>query len=277
MYKFICPVCARPLEDKGSSLRCEKGHNYDKSADGYVHLLPSVKMHSKLPGDNKLMVNARKSFLRKDYYKPFSNKINETAEKYLSAGKIAKPVILDAGCGEGYYTGRLNKHLTAKGMTPEMLGIDISKLAVKAAAKADKSVSYAVASLFSIPVATASCDCIVNIFAPIVPDEFRRVVKKGGCFITAGPSEDHLLELKQLIYDDILLNEQKQIEIDGFEQVSREKCSFEMNLETNDDVLNLFSMTPYCYKTPKEGVERLAKTQTLKVRAAFDIAVYKAV
>ena len=144
-------------------------------------------MHAKLPGDSKEMVAARRAFLNAGYYQLFSDGINETAAKVLSG--VKSPMILDAGCGEGYYTARLKQALSEQRNDARIAGFDISKAAVKAAAKRDKEISFAVASIFDIPVADGCCDLVLNVFAPIVPAEFARVLKTGGVLLIAVPSD----------------------------------------------------------------------------------------
>ena len=63
MSLFRCPICAQPLEKQPGRYLCPSGHSYDCAAAGYVHLLPVRQKHSKLPGDDKEMVRARKDFL----------------------------------------------------------------------------------------------------------------------------------------------------------------------------------------------------------------------
>ena len=99
MTAFLCPVCGAALEEEKECLRCGSGHIFDKARSGYVNLLPPNGKHAKLPGDNKLMVNARRDFLEKGYYAPFAEAVAAAAAKHL-AGK-RRPVLLDAGCGEG--------------------------------------------------------------------------------------------------------------------------------------------------------------------------------
>mgnify|MGYP000376892592 CR=1 FL=1 len=101
MTPFLCPVCGGILKDSGSGLRCGKGHSFDRARSGYVNLIPPNGKHAKVPGDNKLMVGARRDFLEKGYYAPFAQAVSGTAARYL-AGR-AEPVLLDAGCGEGYF------------------------------------------------------------------------------------------------------------------------------------------------------------------------------
>ena len=67
---FRCPLCAAPLEDAPTVLRCPSGHAFDKAREGYTNLLPANQKHSKAPGDDKGMSAARRAFLDKGWYKP---------------------------------------------------------------------------------------------------------------------------------------------------------------------------------------------------------------
>ncbi len=80
---FICPICKKKLENTVHTYRCENGHSYDVSAQGYVHLLPPNKMHSKIPGDNRQMVACRREFLETGLYLPFSNQLNDLVEEAI--------------------------------------------------------------------------------------------------------------------------------------------------------------------------------------------------
>ncbi len=102
------------------------------------------------------MVAARRQFLNAGYYQVFSDNISRTAFSLLRHNP--HPVILDAGCGEGYYTSNLKNYFSSKGSFPSVFGFDISKFAVKAAAKTDREIMYAVASSFDIPVGDGRCD-----------------------------------------------------------------------------------------------------------------------
>jgi len=124
MSGFICPVCREKLEAKDKSLVCRNKHTFDIAKQGYVNLLLSNQMNAKLPGDNKMMVSARRNFLNKGYYKILSEKLCDTAVRYIKNGDT----VLDAGCGEGYYTQKVYESLLEKGIQTDMLGIDISKM-----------------------------------------------------------------------------------------------------------------------------------------------------
>ncbi len=270
---FCCPICGGALCPDGNSMRCPKGHCFDRAAEGYLHLLPSNRMNSRLPGDNKEMVASRRTFLETGYYDIFSDGINRLACALLSARTA--PKVLDAGCGEGYYTARLEAALRERGISAEVSGFDISKFAVKAAAKRYKQSAFAVASIFDIPVAANCCELLLNIFAPIVPEEFCRVLKTGGYLLIAVPSERHLLGLKEILYDRPYRNERVDTVYEGFVFLERLPLRGVLTLTDRQQIWNLFSMTPYYWKTPAQGAERLKALDTLSTEIGFDLLLYQ--
>ena len=172
--------------------------------------------------------------------------------------------MVDAGCGEGYYTARLVQALRASGKTPSAAAFDISKFAVKAAARRDKAhaVQWAVASSFAIPVADAAADCLVDIFSPAAAQEFARVVKPGGAFVFAVPGPRHLYGLKEVLYERPYENTVQDVAYPGFALEQRIPVHSMLTV-TGSTILDLFAMTPYYWKTPRSGAERLA---SLRIR-----------
>ena len=121
---YICPVCKKRLKKLDNVLHCQNGHSFDIARKGYVNLLTTNKRNPKNSGDNAEMVKARTNFLDKGHYLPLAERIAQTAQRELSNSK--QPVIIDSGCGEGFYTCVYARQL------PEarLFGIDISKAAV---------------------------------------------------------------------------------------------------------------------------------------------------
>lgn len=278
---LICPICKSRLEPNGQSFCCKHGHSFDLSASGYLHLLPANQMRSKIPGDNKQMVRARKEFLSKGYYQPVSDLLNHQVLEHCKKGTALQ--ILDAGCGEGYYTNRLTAEFSRSGAEFAVTGLDISKFAVDAAAKAAKSdhdiaghVQYGVASIFDLPVKDHSCHVVTNLFAPVCMEEYRRVLKRGGILVFAVTSTMHLWELKQAIYDEPYENEKVDQEYEGFKMVGKEKVHTTITLPNQQDIDNLFTMTPYYYKSSVESTERLHHLGSLTTQIDVDIITYQA-
>ena len=270
MSIFICPVCGDKLEITGNTYICSKRHSFDKAKSGYVNLLLSKHIGKTVHGDNKLMVQARRSFLDKGYYSPLCEALCDAVNMNINGRTI-----LDAGCGEGYYTSAIIDKIRSENKDAEVCGIDISKVAVEYSAKRCRSAELAVASVFHIPVAESSCDMLVTLFAPYCGEEFLRVLKKDGIMIMAIPSENHLWELKQAIYDTPYRNEVKPYDLDGFELVDRKRITYEMQLDAQEDIDALFSMTPYYYRTGREQQERLAHLGKLTTTADFELLVYR--
>ncbi len=270
---FTCPVCGRILEKEEKLYRCEEGHSYDRAKEGYVHLLPVQKMHSKVPGDGKDMIAARRTFLAGGFYACFAEKLARLAVEAAS-GKN-RPVILDAGCGEGYYLREVEKAMKGAGIEALYYGFDISKFAVKAAAKQQKDADFAVGSMFAIPCAEASADIVLNVFAPMVEEEIARVLKPGGIFLFAVPGERHLFGLKEILYEDPYENTKKDTEYEGLTFVGRESVSSLLELTDPDQIRNLFAMTPYYWKTPVSGSQALQETGYLRTEIAFDFLIYQ--
>lgn len=106
---FTCPICAAPLERGERAYACPNGHAYDRAREGYVHLLPANKKHSKAPGDDKGMAEARRRFLSGGYYGHLLAALCALGAEYAPPGEA----VLDSGCGEGYYTAGLWEALCA--------------------------------------------------------------------------------------------------------------------------------------------------------------------
>lgn len=272
MNIFACPICGERLTPNEKTFDCANGHSYDIASEGYVYLLPPNKKHSKMPGDDKQMVASRRKFLESGYYSLFSDALNELALKYLPR---ENPVVLDAGCGEGYYTGKLSEFLISHSLHAGIYGFDISKFAVKAAAKKYRNISFAVGSMFGIPVLDESTDLVTNVFAPIVPEELNRVTKPGGVMILAVPGEQHLFGLKKILYENPYENEHRETEYPGFTFLERIAVQGEIHTTDPEVMQNLFTMTPYYWKTPKEGCEKLKEAESLDTGIEFDFLVYR--
>lgn len=238
-----------------------------------MHLLPPNKMHTKLPGDNREMVAARRRFLDAGIYQSFRDRICTLISDELR-GRSA-PLLIDAGCGEGYYTDAVRHALESVCQSPVICGFDISKLAVKAAAGRSRALHLAVASCFEIPVQDACADVLLSVFAPIVPTEFARVLKPGGMMLLAVASERHLLGLKQLLYETPYLNTYQETIYSGFTFERRIPVRTHAILTDNGLIADLFAMTPYYWKTPIEGSHRLQQASRLETELGFDLLIYR--
>lgn len=268
---FTCPICGKRLIHENMRYYCESGHSFDTASEGYVHLLPANRKHSKLPGDDKNMVRARRRFLSAGYYAP----LRETLENLFIKHSPYETAFLDSGCGEGYYSSGIIEALTHTGRNISAAGIDISKEAVRLASKRVKTAEFAVASAYHLPLADGSVDIVLNCFSPLCENEFLRVLRRKGKFIYVVPAPRHLWELKCAVYDEPYENERLSTSYAGFSLVETEKVSTLIKLKDNQSILDLFTMTPYFWKTPKKGADKLKVFDTLETEVSFDVHVYE--
>ncbi len=259
---FICPICKLQLNKIGNKYICAKNHTFDEARQGYVNLLPVNGKKSLAPGDNDLMTTARREFLSGGYYDKLLFRICEILKRR------GVKTLLDSGCSEGYYTKAM---ATAVEKT---LAFDISKTAVKLGSANDKNTTYFVASAFHIPIKDRALDCITKIFAPDSPKEFSRILRKEGILIEVIPAENHLLELKQRLYEKVYLNKIEEPRKEGFEFLGEERLSYKF-VPDKSGLENLFKMTPYYYKTPKEGQNKILDTEVFPITADFLIRIFQ--
>ena len=267
---YICPLCHTPLSADPNSFKCQNNHCFDISKTGYVNLLTGSG--KKGHGDDKLMVKARHDFLSKDYYGHLRNAL----KKEVSDIAVLGDALLDSGCGEGYYTSAFADVMKEKSSC-EIFGIDLSKEALKHAAKSCPTVSFAAASAYHLPFQNESFNILTSVFAPLALEEFQRVLKKGGFFITAIPLEDHLFSLKKAIYDTPYKNKPEPTELEGFELINSREIKKVITLTSGEDINNLFKMTPYYYKTSAKDQEKLNHIDKLEVETDFLLLTYKKV
>ncbi len=268
MINFVCPVCSKALTEYEKLYRCENGHCFDKSKFGYVNLLQSQKSSAKRHGDDRLMVRARRDFLGSGAYGFLLEALCNICGEYLPVGAS----VLDAGCGECYYSSGIKHRLPEKEIS--FAGVDISKDALEFASKRKSGIPLAVASLFDLPFADESFDAVLNIFSPEAFDEFYRVLKKGGILVRVIPLEKHLYDLKTAIYDKPYLNDIPKTEIPNFRLKKTAQTKARIRLSSNTDIQNLFKMTPYYYKTGKDDQEKINGLSEFLTQAEFEIRIY---
>lgn len=271
MSLFVCPICAAPLQRDERAYRCPNGHSYDVARSGYVHLLPANKKHSADPGDDREMTAARTRFLDGGWYAPLRDALCRLALAHAAPGCA----VLDAGCGEGYYTQGISSAFESAGLSFSLAGADLSKSALKKAARRVPGGEFAVASVYHLPVAEACVDLLVDCFAPLALEEYLRVLRPGGAFLYVVPGPRHLWELKQVLYDTPYPNEEKETPYPGLSYQEIQAVDGTIHLPDTQAILDLFQMTPYFWKTPRQGALRLAGLPQLDTTISFRIHVFR--
>lgn len=268
---YICPICSAPLTLSDKSWVCPKRHQFDCAKEGYVNLLPVQKKKTKDPGDNKEMMIARREFLNKGFYQPLSDKVNQLAVDYAANVET----ILDIGCGEGYYSHRLFETLHQSMPKPcALYGLDISKSAIRSAAKRYAGLHFCVASVFEMPFADDSIDLAIRIYAPSKVEELQRVMKPGSILITVSPGPMHHFALKEKIYSSPRLHPQESLFLEGFNYLAHEALTYPLNLTQADDIEHFLNMTPYAWKL-SDMQKRQIIEQGLECEIDFKIEIHQ--
>lgn len=253
MSILICPVCGEKLNKINNSLKCLNNHSYDFSKEGYVNLLLGSKSGDKT-GDSKESARARHTVLAKGYYSCLKDyicsKMNGT--------------VLDICCGEGYYDD----------YSGEFYGFDISKEMIRLATKSKKSNNYFVANLSSIPIEDKSIDTAIHLFAPFNEREFSRVLKDDGVIYSVIPGENHLFELKQIVYEKPYKNDEKPPLTESLVLVSTHKVTDKVKIN-REDLKILFSMTPYFYRTSEADKAKIDNADEIDLTVEFVVLEYR--
>ncbi|MBR6762059.1 MAG: methyltransferase domain-containing protein [Oscillospiraceae bacterium] len=273
-FSLQCPVCHTALQKEAARYVCRNGHSFDRARSGYVNLLQ--RQSHRLRGDDSDMVRARRAFLEQGWYTPLLEAIEQAMLEY---GTVSNPVILDIGCGEGWYSCHLARFLAAQGNRPVLAGFDISTNALSYAARragAEQTFEnhWAVASINHLPAADQSADCLLNLFAPCEPKEFARVLRNNGILLRAIPLERHLWELKAAVYEQPYENRPVWETPEGFVSLAQEQIKTSITV-SGDALRNLFDMTPYARKTAPADRAKLLAVPSLQVQLAFGLQVFR--
>ncbi|WP_151704381.1 methyltransferase domain-containing protein [Nitrincola alkalilacustris] len=253
--RYLCPVCHEllsvPVEACDKTWRCINGHSFDQARQGYLNLLLAQQRNSRAPGDTAEMVQARSDFLNAGYYQPLASTLCDLLQP--SAGE--QNVLLDLGCGEGYYTRQM--HTLGWGA---VYGLDISKPAILAAARQNREIHWSVASMRAIPLEDASVDAATCVFAYYQAEELLRVLKPQGRFLLLVAGPDHLLELRQAIYPEVKEHDGDKalnLALEHFTLLSDQKLHHELENLQGDALWQLLQMTPHFWRAPPPVQEQV--------------------
>lgn len=271
---LLCPLDGDPLSLKDASLICQNGHSFDLAKTGYVNLLPVQNKKSKDPGDSKAMVASRQSFLNSHAYQPIADTLNDMIKEQLNLNPESQNEVrlLDAGCGEGYYLSRLASQREYSLVSS--IGLDISKWAVTAASKRNKSLSWLVASNAHLPMPENRFDGILCLFGFPAWSEFERVLTAQGFVIIANSGADHLIELREVLYPEIRpYKAPDYTNIDGLKLISTQSLRFSFEVNSNQELMDLLAMTPHRHKAPYDGLKAAEELTQLSLTADVTFSI----
>ncbi len=264
---FACPICQENLTLLESSLKCNNRHSFDLAKFGYVNLAPQIKQSANYDKEN---FQNRQQILEAGFYQA----ILEVVSDLLSNSKNAK-TILDIGCGEGFYSRKLQERHPDK----TFYAFDISKDSVQIAAKSEPNwaVNWFVGDLARLPIKDASMDILLDIFSPANYGEFRRVLSKDGILIKVIPTENHLKEIRQKVQDQLTNKDYSNQDIkehfqEHFTILSNQTASLTKTI-TPDQLQALLSMTPLLFHIDQSKIDW---SQLTEITIEAEILVGKA-
>ena len=246
---FACPICQENLTLVESSLKCENRHSFDLAKFGYVNLAPQIKQSTNYDKEN---FQNRQQILEAGFYQAILEGISD-----LLATKPSAKIVLDIGCGEGFYSRKLQE------VHPEktFYAFDISKDSVQIAAKSESNwaVNWFVGDLARLPIKDASMDILLDIFSPANYGEFRRVLSKDGILIKVIPTENHLKEIRQIVQDQLTKKDYSNQDIkEHFQEHFSIQSSHIASLTksvTTEQRQALLSMTPLLFHVDQSKID----------------------
>ena len=246
---FACPICQENLTLVENSLKCNNRHSFDLAKFGYVNLAPQIKQSANYDKEN---FQNRQQILEAGFYQA----ILEAVSDLLSNSKNAK-TILDIGCGEGFYSRKLQENHSEK----TFYAFDISKDSVQIAAKSEPNwaVNWFVGDLARLPIKDASMDILLDIFSPANYGEFRRVLSKDGILIKVIPTKNHLKEIRQRVQNQLTNKDYSNQDIkehfqEHFTILSSQTASLTKNI-TAEQLQALLSMTPLLFHIDQSKID----------------------
>jgi 23S rRNA (guanine745-N1)-methyltransferase len=256
-----CPVCEQSLDRAERTLRCSRGHSFDLARQGYADLSAGRLPHV---GDSAEMVADRSAFLAAGHY-------GFIADALAGRTGQATGLIVDAGTGTGYYLARA----LAAAPAGTGLGLDVSKPALRRAARAHERAGAVLADLWRpLPIRDHAAAVILDVFAPRNGPEFRRVLRPDGVLLVVTPAAEHLRELVDA-YGLIGVAPDKAVRVGealdahlAVESVT--PLRRELTL-TAAEARTLIGMTPSARHVPVAALPTAAVTVT----AAVDLSVYR--
>ena len=267
MHKLACPKCHQTLQLEGKTYKCNQNHCYDIAKNQYINLLLNPDKSCNNPGDNKERLLCRKNYLNQGYYDVILNEV----VSYIRHHYQPNMHILDLGCGEGYYTYRMKQEL---GDDCTFYGLDISKDGIQMATKYTKDIYWIVGNSKNLPIQDHSLDVITALFTVVNESEIKRCLKENGYMIHVTANNKHLVEFKELIYDEVKIKSDEHIRL-PFETIKSYDFTKKIHLKNREDTLNLLKMTPHFYHIKKERRYVLDTLGEFDVTIDIRITVYK--
>ena len=99
-----------------------------------------------------------------------------------------------------------------------------------------------------------------DVWTGVIPSNSVQIID----FDVKVPSGEHVVGVKMK-------------EVNGFKLIDEIHIKDDITLKSKQEIYDLFTMTPYYYKTSKQSIEKLLQLDSLKTRVSFVLLVYQKV
>ena len=270
---IACPVCGQSLSNDNKRWLCPDGHSFDQARQGYLNLLMAQHKKSKAPGDTIEMVDARQRILDSKLYQPISDLLNQWVSE-IALNSEQPLQLADIGCGEGYYTERLHQSLTDHLVEHHIYGVDISKDALRRAAKRSKSIHWLVASGGQLPFLPQQLDIIISLFTILMPQGFSKVLKPNAPVVLINTGADHLIELREIIYENVkskVLDPNVTMQAHGYHLSAEQRLKYKTKLNSSEQIIDLLQMTPHWWRIQPSALAKIKALNELEITVDINL------
>lgn len=255
---FKCPLCKEDMItiDKNSMV-CINNHCFDISKKGYVNLLNS---NTKTIYDKELFESRHEIYNSKVY-----DNLTEELKYIIHNYTLDKNInyILDAGCGEGYFSNKLYEDKNINNRC-KLIGIDIAKEGISMATRGENEVIWCISDLSNLPFKDNAFGVILNILSPANYKEFTRVLSDDGIIVKIVPESNYLKEIRTNIQGNIKNSDYDNKNIVAvFKKHLNVVYENRINYKTDISILNLMNlvkMTPLTSTLDEEEILKLIES-----------------
>lgn len=273
---LVCPTCCKPLHQHEASkgFYCEAKHHFDRLEQGYY---PLVKVKAKTPQSSisRQQMRARQFLLQSGVFQPLVDVLQQQVQA-LTANIENEINWLDYQCGDGFYLTQIHQYLMSQGMSLPIAvwGVSDAENALFAASKGNTPASLIFCSTKVLPFADQSMDVVTLFDAPIKGQECLRVLKKEGRIVLVQPSNQHLWQIKQYVYPDLVekpsqINIPKRLAIESLQQVA-----FEIDV-TGEQAVNLLDSSLFAWRANDEMRHQIKSSAISGLKCDFEVIVLK--
>ena len=255
---LACPLCGTAFSlNPSHSLICENRHCYDLSRKGYANLAPSHIQEADTY--NAQLFDCRRQIFETGFYAPVMTAIGDIIAAHTTEDEPF--TLLDAGCGEGSYAHALS----ARFPSATIIGLDLNRDAIIAAARKPGLPHWLVGNVSRLPVADGSLGFLLDVLTPADYSAFFRALTEDGLLLKVIPGKDYLKEIRAFIKQELRTKEydngQVLAHLESHAQIISRKTLLHTYSVTKEQAALFVQMTPMTLGLSPEILENICFSQ----------------